>query len=266
MIAPGPRHDQISSTSIIRAGLVEETYSALRGWNLDASKADNLKRLGASSTIAAVSESWRRDILQAISRRLDPGGRDKPLTELAQNGLALETWRPLLLWHITRDEYLLRSFLVDWFYEAHAAGKSSITADEVESFLQSKAVASRVKVPWQPITVRRLANALLQNACDFGLVVGAARKELASYHLPEESFVYLLHAMSDAEPNARRIVDSDDWRMYLMDTSDVERELLRLHQYRKVHYEVAGSLAQLVLPSVSTAAYAKEWLSAGRGA
>lgn len=258
MIAPGPRHDQISSTSIIRAGLVEETYSALRDWDFSTSKSENLKRLSSSPTVAAVSESWRRDILQAISRRLDPGGRDKALTHLAQCGLALESWRPLLLWHITRDEYLLRSFLVDWFYAAHASGRSSITADEVEGFLRSKAIAKKVKTPWQPITVRRLSNALLQNALDFGLAVGAARKEFVSYHLPEESFVYLLHAMADAEANARHIVDSDDWRMYLMDTSDVERELLRLHQYRKVHYEVAGSLAQLKLPRESSADYARE--------
>ena len=36
--------------------------------------------------------------------------------------------------------------------------------------------------------------------------------------------------------------------MFLMDMSDVERDLLRLHQFRKLHYEVAGSLAQLKLP------------------
>jgi hypothetical protein len=43
-----------------------------------------------------------------------------------------------------------------------------------------------------------------------------------------------------------------------MDASDVERELLRLHQFRKVHYEVAGSLAQLKLPHGSPADYARE--------
>jgi hypothetical protein len=258
MIAAGPRHDLISSTSIIRAGLVEETYAALRDWDLSSSKTENLKRLATAPTIAAVSESWRRDILRAISRRLDPGGRDKSLTILAQCGLALESWKPLLLWHITRDEYLLRTFLVTWFFEARTSGKSSVTGDDVEAFLRSKDIAKRTKSPWQSITVRRLSNALLQNALDFGLAVGTARKEFVSYHLPEESFVYLLHAMADAEPNARRIIDSTDWRLYLMDTAAVERELLRLHQYRKLHYQVAGSLAQLKLPYPTSAGYAKE--------
>ena len=95
-------------------------------------------------------------------------------------------------------------------------------------------------------------------ATDFGLLKGAVHKEFASYHLPEKSLIYLLHAMADIEPNARRIVESEEWHMFLMDSSDVERELLRLHQFRKVHYEVAGSLAQLRLPHCSSADHARE--------
>ena len=55
--------------------------------------------------------------------------------------------------------------------------------------------------------------------------------------LPREiCFLGLLRAMADAEPNALHIVDAEDWRLYLMDKSDVERELMRLHQFRKVHF------------------------------
>jgi hypothetical protein len=82
-----------------------------------------------------------------------------------------------------------------------------------------------------------------------------------SYHLPEQSLLYLLHAMAEVEPNARRIIDSEDWHMFLMDSSDIERELLRLHQFRKLHYEVAGSLAQLKLPCGTTTEYARGFCS-----
>jgi hypothetical protein len=45
--------------------------------------------------------------------------------------------------------------------------------------------------------------------------------------------------------------------MYLMDSADVERELLRLPQFRKLYYEVAGSLAQLKLPCGSSMDFAR---------
>ena len=43
-----------------------------------------------------------------------------------------------------------------------------------------------------------------------------------------------------------------------MSVRDVEAELLRLHQFRKLHYQVAGSVAELTLPSGSPLEYAQE--------
>jgi hypothetical protein len=46
--------------------------------------------------------------------------------------------------------------------------------------------------------------------------------------------------------------------MYLLDSGDVEREVLRLHQFHRLSYEAAGTLATLDLPADSPAAYAEE--------
>jgi hypothetical protein len=211
--------------------------------------------------VSAVTESWRRDILGAFSRRFDPNGRDRPLAELAKCDCGFDVWKPILLWHITRNEFLLRDFLTNWLYEQYQHGVHRVSPDDVAPYLTSKNVGKRIKNPWQAITLRRLSNALLQNAVDFGLMQGGASKEFVSYHMPESAFLYLLHAVAVSEPNARRIVDSDAWHMYLMDASDVERELLRLHQFRKVQYEVAGSLAQLKLSHGSPGAFAREMCS-----
>ena len=64
--------------------------------------------------------------------------------------------------------------------------------------------------------------------------------------------------MKATEHNARRVIDSPDWRMYLLDSGDVEREVLRLHQFHRLSYEAAGTLATLDLPADSPAAYAEE--------
>ena len=64
--------------------------------------------------------------------------------------------------------------------------------------------------------------------------------------------------MSQVEPNARRMIESPEWRLYLMDAEAVERELLRLHQFHRLGYDVAGSLARLDLPAESPGAYARE--------
>jgi hypothetical protein len=49
--------------------------------------------------------------------------------------------------------------------------------------------------------------------------------------------------------------------MFLMRPSDVERELLRIHQYRKVDYQIAGSIVQLRLPCANACEYAERMVA-----
>ena len=64
--------------------------------------------------------------------------------------------------------------------------------------------------------------------------------------------------MKDEIGSAREVVYSPDWRLFLMSTADVERELFRLHQFSKLRYEVAGSLVELTLPCNSVADFVEE--------
>ncbi len=49
---------------------------------------------------------------------------------------------------------------------------------------------------------------LLRMATDFGLLKGKHHKEFSSYALPEDSFIYMLHAMADVESENTLIVKS----------------------------------------------------------
>jgi hypothetical protein len=256
----GDRSNVVSSFTIVKGSLIEQTYAVFRDWDFGLSKLENLKRVREHNTIGATSTHWARDVAKVLNRRYDPAGRDRPLVDLAKAGCDREVWQPLLLYHMTRDEFLVRDFLINWLYPQFTAGAYRLHADDVLPYLQalSKKKGIEWSGSWSDATLERVATGLIRIAADFGLLKGAQAKEFASYHLPERSFLYLLHALTDSEHNARRVIDSEDWRMYLMDAGDVERELLRLHQFRKLHYEVAGSLAQIKLPSTSAAEYAKE--------
>ena len=71
----------------------------------------------------------------------------------------------------------------------------------------------------------------------------------------------LLHAIRDERLNPGKVIAAPDWRLFLMRPGDVEREILRLHQFRKLEYHVAGSLVQLDLPFQSADAYASSVVS-----
>ncbi len=254
------RANVVSSFTIIKGALIDETYASFQNWDFGLSRQENLARVKASSTFGALGATWARDVAKVLNRRFDPDGRDRPLVELARAGLEREIWKPLLLWHLTRDEFLVRDFLVSWLYPRYVEGADRLPVEEVVADLGSLNGRDGVEWSgaWTPTTTARVASGLLRIAADVGLLAGGAVKAFASYHLPEPSFLYLLHAMAETEPNVGRLITAPDWQMYLLDPDDVERQIVHLHQYRKLHYELAGSLAQLTLPCRTAAEFARE--------
>ena len=253
------RANVVSSFTIVKGSLIEETYAAFREWDFALTKRENLAHMREMGVLGARA-NWSLNVAKVINRRFDPAGRDRPLVELAQAGCDMHIWKPILLWQMTCDEFLVRDFLVTWLYPRFAEGAFRLRPEDVTAYLQSLTRKKGIEWSgaWTERTTERVASGLLRIAADFGFLTGTTVKEFASYHLPEESFLYVLHALAEINPSARAIIESEDWHMYLLDQSDVERELLRLHQFHKLRYEVAGSLMSLDLPCVSLAAYSKE--------
>jgi hypothetical protein len=253
------RASTVSSFTIIKGAMIEDTYAVFAAWDFGRSKRENLDRLRAENFIGARSSAWLRDVAKVLNRRFDPAGRDRALVLLAKRGLDLDTWKPILLWHITRDEFLLRDFLQNWLFPAFDAGTYRVRPENLHEYLRGLgARGGRIERAWTQSTLERVAAGLLKIAVDFGLLRGSGAKEFRTYHLPERSFLYLLHAVRDEIRSPSKVISTSEWRMFLMHPSDVERELFRLHQFRKLDYQVAGSLVQLRLPCPSALAYAED--------
>ena len=248
------------STRLTRKGaLIEETYAAFQAWELDLTIKENLQRIQETNSIGAKNEAWLREVVVTLSSRFINKPTLEPLVILAKGALPIDTWKPCLLWYIGNTDELYYRFATEWLFEEHRAGTYFIRSSDVIPFVQ-KLTRGRIASGGNlsEYGLIRAARDFLRIATDFGLLSGGAVKQFAHYHLSEESFLYILHALAEREPNASRIVQSPDWRLFLMDPADVERELFNLHQFRKLEYEVAGSLVQLKLPFRSSVDYARE--------
>ena len=256
------RANVASSFTAVKGAMIDATYAVFTSWDFDRSKRENLDRLRSENFIGAKSHTWLRDVGKVLNRRFDPNGRDRALVLLAKSGCDLAEWKPLLLWHMTRDEFLVRDFLQNWLFPAYDAGAFRVRTEDVERYLADiRKRGATTEHAWSEETTKRVAAGLLKIAVDFGILRGSVVKELASYHLPERSFLYLLHAMRDQNVSPGKLAGSPDWRMFLMRPSDVHQELLRLHQFRKLEYQVAGSLVELSLPSTSLLEYAERMVA-----
>ena len=196
----------------------------------------------------AKTQAWLREISVTLNSRLSElSERDlASLSTLAASPVDREVWRACLHWYWARVDYLYYEFVTGWLYRAYLDGVYRLTTDHVLPFVV-ETYAARSGQSLSEYGQRRAAHDLLRMASDFGLLTESNPREFNSYHLPDEAFLYLLHAMADLNANGQRIIESRDWHMFLMSADDVERELLRLHQFR-TQLRVAGTFGQLTLP------------------
>ena len=169
------RSSVVSSFTIIKGSLIDETYAVFRDWDFHKSRTENLRRVREDNTIGATSTHWARDVAKVINRRFDPGGRDRPLVDLAIAGCDRDVWKPILLFHMTRDEFLVRDFLVHWLYPQFAQGAYRLHTDDVTEYLTSLGKKKGVEWSgkWTDSTASRVASGLLRIATDHGLLTGA---------------------------------------------------------------------------------------------
>ena len=250
------------STRLLRKGLlIHEARAILADWVVGDAVAANVERAARNPNLLSGSESWRREILVSLSARL---GRFRAnelasLAALASSRVDAVAWTACWYWHCAQSDPLYMAFVEDWLYPAFANGVHRIRTDHIRPFVVAE--VERLRPEGGQLSdygTLRLARDLLRMATESGLLTGDAVKEFASYSVPDECFLYVLHTLHDQGLASRAIVEAPSWRVFLMDIDDVERELLRLHQFRKVHYEVAGSIAQLDLPFSSATVYATE--------
>ena len=130
------RANVASSFTIVKGAMIDEAYAVFAAWDFALSARANLSLVREKNTIGADSETWLRDVAKVLNRRFDPNGRDRALVVLAKNGCDMEIWKPILLWHITRDEFLVRDFLQNWLFPSYDAGTFRVRIEELHDYLR----------------------------------------------------------------------------------------------------------------------------------
>lgn len=247
----------ISSQRLLRKGpLVEETFRLFSGWDFDGAVETNLSA-GLHGSFR--TQGWEREVLVTIRRRLKNFDLMEPLVVLAHNGMALADWRDCWRLWVGITEAPFGDFVRDWLYEEYVAGRYNVRSEDARGFASSAwATHSQDDKALSDYGLLRSARDLLKTAVDLGLLKGKGpAKTYSPAQMGDDSLLFHIHLIAAVEGSYVKVPASAHWRLALMGPDDVHRTLLRLHQYRKVDYQVAGSFVQLTLPHSSSLAFAK---------
>jgi hypothetical protein len=236
------------SQRLLRKGvLVKETYELFASWDDALSDVENLKSAFSGRFKTA---GWEREVNATLHRRLRHFDRIRPLVALAKGGMSMNDWRDCLRLWIGATEQPFHDFGTDWLFTEHENGRFQVRTDDVHAFVAKVAATRGPKAKaFSEYGLLRAARDLLRMATDLGMLTGnGPAKIFASIAMSDDVTMFYAHMIADIEGNAAKMPASRLWRLAYMSPPDVHVALLRLHQFKRLNYEVAGNIVQVGLP------------------
>lgn len=249
---------EVNQRLVRKGAFVEETFRLFSDWDSGLSLAGNYARAAAS---ARHSAAWDDEILATLRQRFRTLESAKTLIALARNGMDLNHWTTCYLLWIASHEVLFREFVFGWLYPEFADGRYLCrTTDVLPWLLKAWPHLNPDAKPLTEYGARRTARDLLRMARDLGILQGDGPSKTYSPIHPDNALaLYLCHAIAELEGASSKVPGSAWWRVLLLNQEQVESILLRLHQFRMLSYQAAGSLVELLLPHTSPHSLAMEW-------
>ena len=130
-------------------------------------------------------------------------------------------------------------------YDLYQNARITIGKVDVNEWLgEQEAKHPEIKT-WSPNTRIRLVNGFLSTIRDFGLVIGKTKKEFHKFFVPREAFVYALYHQKDRGITGRALIESTDWRLFLMSQREVIFMLEDAANGGFIHFRRAGDIYDL---------------------
>ena len=250
----------ISQRLIRKGALVEVTYNLFRNWKDEMSFDQNFNH---SLHGSFRSEAWRKEVHSTLRRRFRDFRAASSLIVLARGGYDISDWRYCLHFWIATHETLYKLFLATWLYPEYQSGRLSLRAEDALPHVLAVWKSNNPgSAPLSEYGAIRTARDLVRMARDFGLLEGEGpAKTFSSVHPSDELILYFCHIIASEENSTSRVLSSELWKLLLMSQDQVHAHLLRLHQYRKLEYHVAGSIVELTLPCASASQYTQRMVA-----
>ena len=215
------------------------------GKSLDEIRNSALKEnLFLKRTVQTNQTIWKAIHLRYLSSRT--AGEIHTMARVATSSLPERARLLALFYELARAVPLVHDLTSHCLYDLYEDGRSTVDKTDILSWLDQAQTRGHDEVgEWSPQTRGKVANNYLTVARDFGLLEGRQRKTFARVYVPLPAFVYVLYRLKEDGQTTRGIVESDHFRLFLMDQRDVYLLLDEATHAGYVTFQRAGSVYDL---------------------
>jgi hypothetical protein len=239
---------QYNSTLAGKGAYLSDTKTALRemdaGRHLDQIRQAVLEEdLLDHRTRHSRSTVWKEIFRRYISER-DPG-HVATLARMVARCPHPTATDLALFYEYCQVDALLYDLTAYCTYELYQGARTAIDKVDVNEWLSRRETDHPEIANWSPRTRGRLTAGYLSTIRDFGLVKGSKHKEFHKMYVPRESFVYALYHQKDRGLEGKALIQSADWRLFLLSESEVVFLLEDAANGGFIHFRHAGDIYDL---------------------
>ena len=227
---------------------IDETKRILQTY-VDSGSYEELERLVVEENILNKNtDEYRTNILREVTRRHIPDKEEYtevPLMQVTTSDARNDVIDWCIYYEFAQDPFI-RLVTTDFLFPEFERGTLSIRAEDVVQFIESIQDDYADLQDRSESTIHEAATKYLTAMRNFGLMEGTQSKEFAVRYIPDETIAYVVYRLFQKDANsASEIIEHDDWRLFLMNESEVQRRIRDISpQY--VNYEKRGSTQRLV--------------------
>ena len=133
----------------------------------------------------------------------------------------------VLFYEMCRSLPVLHDATVRCVYSRFVDGFSGVSKADLQHFFDESAENHPELNTWSPQTREKVISNILTVLRDVGLLAGAQRKRFSRLFVPLSAFVYVLYRLAeDGIRTAQEMLAHDDWRLFLLESADVQALLV----------------------------------------
>lgn len=232
------------------SALLGEMRALLRAWH-PGEPAAQLERRALDADLLGKATAHRvYDVVRRVFavRFIDPPGCPaRNLKRLVEARPAGDWFRHLALLYAARADAVLRDGVVCFYRRAAAEGRLRLGTQDAVDFLQEAERAGVVPYPWSPSVRERVAQGLLRQLTEYGLLGEPARgfREMLRFRPDPLAVAYLAFDLHFAGATDAGVVAHPDWRLWQLEEPDARHALDDLSRHGLWIFQAAGSVVRI---------------------
>ena len=160
--------------------------------------------------------------------RPDSGTADRIKTMIDMS-VSTDVLRQVFLIQTARAQLIFHDFITEVYWPLQKRGTDFINLTIAKDFLTAAAQNGKLKKPWSPITMNRVAGYLLGACHDFNLVDKgrSGQRTFRHFRIFKPTALYILHDLRFSGIGDIEIVNHPDWALFGLDQPYLVLEILQ---------------------------------------